>query len=290
MSGLDAGGMRVASLRGAPGPLATAALAALATGALAAPTGALAAPAGRETVVSENWAGYVARPRAGGVRFSSVSGTWTQPTASCSAGRESFSAVWVGLGGYGQSRSLEQLGTNTECTRSGRANYTAWLELLPAAPSALSMKVRPGDRISASVTTSASHVTLRLRNLTTGARYGTTRHYSRPDNSSAEWIVEAPSTCASTGSCATLPLSDFGTVSFVSATATAHGRTGTVEDPAWSAAPVELVQPAAGRLGAGRAFAGQAKRAVPSAVSSADGSFSVSFSEAPSSLSAARPG
>jgi hypothetical protein len=281
--------MRVARLRGAPGPLAAAALVALAAGALAARTGAPAAPASPETVVSENWGGYVARSPAGGrVRFSSVSGTWTQPSASCAAGRETFSAVWVGLGGYGQSRALEQLGTNAECTRSGRAVYTAWLELLPAAPAAVSLRVRPGDRISASVTASGSHVTLRLRNLTTGARYGTTRHYSSPDTSSAEWIVEAPSTCPSAGSCVTLPLSDFGNVSFARATATARGHTGTVADPAWSAAALELVQPAVGRPGTGRAFAGHAKRAVPSAVSSADGSFSVSFSEASASLSAAR--
>jgi hypothetical protein len=132
--------------------------------------GALAPPAGAATVVSTNWAGYVAVAHASvGSRFSSVSGSWRQPAASCTAGRETFSAVWVGLGGYGENRrSLEQVGTNADCTRAGRAVYSAWLELLPSAPAEVKLRVHPGDRISASVTVRGASVTLRLRDLTTG--------------------------------------------------------------------------------------------------------------------------
>ena len=52
---------------------------------------------------------------------------------------------------------------------------------------------------------------------------------SNPDISSAEWIAEAPSTCSQgLSSCTPLPLADFGTVQFTSASATTtDGHTGT---------------------------------------------------------------
>ena len=100
----------------------------------------------RATTVSANWAGYVAAPHAGAsARFSSVSGTWRQPAASCTAGRASFSAVWVGLGGYGESvASLEQIGTDANCTADGHADYASWFELLPADPVAGEAEGQPG--------------------------------------------------------------------------------------------------------------------------------------------------
>src|ERR1700688_417008 len=98
----------------------------------------LASAAKTTDATSTNWAGYVARSGASGRRFTSVSGSWTVPPAICAAGRESFSAVWVGLGGYSpNARSLEQIGGEMDCTRSGKARYSTWVELLPAAPSAL---------------------------------------------------------------------------------------------------------------------------------------------------------
>jgi hypothetical protein len=267
-----------AKLTGAPARLALLAAAAIVAGALA--------PSARAaTLLSNNWAGFVAVPHASvGSRFSSVSGSWRQPAVSCTAGRETFSAVWVGLGGDREGRrSLEQVGTNADCTRAGSAVYSAWLELLPAAPVEVKLRVHPGEQISASVTVRASSVTLRLRNLTTGARYSTTRRYSSPDVSSAEWIVEAPSTCDSAGDCTTLALADFGTVSFSSATASAHGHTGTILDAGWSAAAFELQQRAGVLARGGGAvnvrLASAVTQARPSAPSSADGSFSVSWSE-----------
>jgi hypothetical protein len=125
--------------------------------------GALLLPASADAVVSvsSNWAGYVALPSASvGSRFSSVSGSWTQPSATCSAGEETYSAVWVGLGGYRENaRSLEQIGTDADCTRSGTTDYSSWYELLPAGPVNLTLKVHPGDEMSASATVSAHEVT-----------------------------------------------------------------------------------------------------------------------------------
>jgi hypothetical protein len=226
--------------------------------------------------VSSNWAGWVAlRPSGEAKQFSSVSGAWTQPAARCNRGR-TYSAVWVGLGGYSTSE-LEQIGTAADCSSANRASYTSWYELVPAGPVELKLKVRPGDRLVASVTTGVHSVTLRIRNITTGARFSTTRHVSKIDASSAEWIAEAPSVCVNANACATLPLTDFGTVQFTSATATSQRHTGTVLDPAWSALALELQQGAADGSGPLRARTrtASAVTAVPSSASDANGSFAV---------------
>jgi Peptidase A4 family len=61
-----------------------------------------------------------------------------------------------------------------------------------------------------------------------------------PDTSSAEWIAEAPA-ASTPGGETILPLTDFGTVSFTSATATASGgHAGAIADPAWSATRIVL--------------------------------------------------
>ncbi len=245
----------------------------------------VSASANAAVSVSSNWAGYVAVPSVSvGSRFSSVSGSWTQPSATCSAGEETYSAVWVGLGGSRKNaRSLEQIGTGADCTRSGSAHYSAWYELLPAGPVNLTLKVHPGDQMSASVTVRAHEVTLRIRDLSTGARFSRTQRVSKFDVSSAEWIVEAPSVCSSTSFCATLSLTNFGTVAFSSATATAHGHTGAVEDPDWSATTLELRQNAGatapGPAAARNQFARALTVATPSSASGSDGSFAVTWNE-----------
>src|SRR4051812_27590092 len=60
--------------------------------------------------VSSNWAGYAVADSStietgestAPLVFTSVTATWKQPRARCSAGRATYSAFWVGLGGYGQ--------------------------------------------------------------------------------------------------------------------------------------------------------------------------------------------
>src|SRR5438270_13965060 len=68
--------------------------------------------------VSSNWSGYALEPPAGtDLQFTSITGTWTQPKATCSSsGSESASAFWVGLGGeIDTATSLEQTGTSAAC-------------------------------------------------------------------------------------------------------------------------------------------------------------------------------
>ncbi len=244
----------------------------LAVAAIAGPAGASAA-----TIVSDNWAGYVAhtRSRQG---FQSVSASWTVPAASCTAPHQTHSAVWVGLGGYrAGAKALEQIGTAADCSGSGRAIYSSWLELLPAAPSSLHLKVSPGDRVTASATVLRGHATLRLRDLTSGERYSATFHPARVDVSSADWIVEAPSGCDREGSCRTLDLADFGSVAFSNATATAAAHTGTVADGAWTTSQLVLSQRGASATGSSTGGSGGLVSATPSPYEG--GSFSVLYAE-----------
>jgi Peptidase A4 family len=239
-----------------------------------------AAAASAAPLVSSNWSGYAARARSRAIPFQSVSGEWLQPAASCRRGRESYVGVWVGLGGYSEtSRALEQVGTDSDCTRNGQAVYATWYELVPAQPVQIRMAIHAGDVVAASVTVRRHDVTLRIRDRTTGARFSALRRTRSIDVSSAEWIVEAPSTCLGGSSCATLPLTDFGTTTFTAATATAAGRTAEASDPGWSTAALELRQSArTAGFPASRRSAGAVVTAAPSPLSPG-GSFSVAWAE-----------
>jgi hypothetical protein len=192
--------------------------------------------------VSANWAGYVAQNN----NFSSVSGSWIQPSAKCSS-PSAYSAFWVGLGGASdQSGALEQVGTQANCSADGSASYYAWYELVPAAPVKLDLAVKPGDRISGRVTVNGTTVVVALTNSTTGQSVTQTLQTDNIDASSAEWIAEAPSACDTSGSCQLLSLADFGTVKFTDAAATAGGHTGAINDAAWQATAVALDGAASG--------------------------------------------
>jgi len=231
--------------------------------------------------VSSNWAGYAVAPSARGASaFSSVSGSWTVPAATCSAGGETYSAAWVGLGGFRKSsQTLEQIGTAADCARSGSAVYSAWYELVPAAPVTLNLKVHVGDEIAASVTVKGHGVTLRIRDLRTGATATQTRRVSKVDASSAEWIIEAPSVCVATNICRTLTLTDFGSIGFSGLSATAGGHIGSIEDPLWSVTELELREAQQLSRGPRASAASSSGTAVPSALSSAGSAFAVTWSE-----------
>jgi hypothetical protein len=196
------------------------------------------------TQVSSNWSGYVVAGSDAGATpssFTNVGGRWVQPKARCAVGRASSSAFWVGIGGASDtSHALEQIGTQVTCSASGKAAYSMWYELVPAASVKIKYKVLPGNVITASVTVKGTKVTLQIRNLSRRTRFTKVLSTSAPDTSSAEWVAEAPSACLSAERCVVVPLTDFGTVSFTNATAMANGHRGTISDPAWVATPVVL--------------------------------------------------
>lgn len=240
--------------------------------ALAALVGAPAAAA--DSTESSNWAGYAVH--GSGVHFTGVSGTWTQPRAICTPGQATYSAAWVGLGGYSlTSPALEQIGTESDCTASGRAVSSAWYELVPAASRAIKMTVYAGDRMRAKVTVEGHEVTLTLADLTRHRSFTKRLHPATVDTTSAEWILEAPSVCSSATSCHTLPLADFGSTGFTAATATTTaGHRGTIADRRWKTTKISLAS-------GGRAFVSDAPAssggADPSSLSSRGSAFTLTY-------------
>jgi hypothetical protein len=227
--------------------------------------------------VSANWAGYVVRNPTGSQTFSSVSGSWVEPSATGNG----YSSFWVGIGGAGQSHSLEQIGTEANVV-NGQVRYDAWYELPPEASVPLSLAINPGDHISAAVTVNGTNVTVSLSDRSTGGSFTKTLQMSNPDTSSAEWIAEAPSAMSATGSLRVLPLANFGTVTFTDAFATADGHTGPISDPHWTADAFKLTSAGlessfAGVGGPTPLGGGSAAGAVPSQVASNGSSFSVSW-------------
>jgi Peptidase A4 family len=171
----------------------------------------LSTHAGHTTAQSTNWSGYAAT--GANHKFTSVSATWTEPTATCNSGSAQYSSFWVGLDGYSSS-SVEQTGTDADC--SGRTpQYYGWYEMYPAYPVNFSNTVRPGDHMSASVTFSGtSTYTLVLKDTTRGWTKTVTKNQSGLARSSAEVITEAPSS-----SSGVLPLANFGTVTYSASSA-----------------------------------------------------------------------
>ena len=155
---------------------------------------------GLTQVKSTNWSGYADT----GSGFSTVTGSWTEPGASCTS-TTSLAAFWVGLDGYSSS-SVEQDGTLIECYRDVAYYYT-WWEMYPTnAIQVVGSTLRAGDSITASVVRSSTSYTLKVTDSSrSGDSFSTTQTCSSCANSSAEWIAEAPS-----GSSGVYPLSDFG--------------------------------------------------------------------------------
>jgi hypothetical protein len=170
---------------------------------------------------SSNWSGYAAT----GTTFTSVSASWTQPTATCGSGETSYSSFWVGLDGYSSS-TVEQTGTDADCS-SGTPRYYAWYEMYPKFPVNLSNPVFPGDAMTASVTAgSGGKFTLAISDATHPWTFTTTQRLNKAALSSAELIAEAPSSRSGV-----LPLTDFGTVKFSNVSANNQPLTNFSLDP-----------------------------------------------------------
>lgn len=166
-------------------------------------TGATGPARGRAAwqATSTNWSGYVATGRA----YTSVSATWVQPPVSCGPGG-GYASFWVGLDGYASGGTVEQVGTDSDC--SGRPRYYGWYEMYPGPSHNVRGAIGPGDTVRASVTyTGGGAYALRLADESRGWSATVTRSLPGAARSSAEVIVEAPS-----DSGGILPLARFGTV------------------------------------------------------------------------------
>jgi hypothetical protein len=195
---------------------------------------------------STNWSGYAVT----GSRFTSVSASWTEPTVTCSG--TAYSSFWVGLDGD-TSGTVEQTGTDADCSGS-TPQYYAWYEMYPKFPVNLPGAVRPGDKLSASVTTNGSgSFTLTITDSTQGWKNTTNARLKSAKLASAEVIAEAPSSSGGV-----LPLANFGTVSFSGATA--NGKVLTSSTP--NIDPITMAS-------------GSTVKAQPSSIS--NGAFSVTW-------------
>jgi hypothetical protein len=238
--------------------------------------GAPAALAGASASTSTNWSGYVAH----GVHFRRVTALWTQPKVACTPGTPTYSAVWIGLGGYNlSSKALEQVGTEADCSSSGKQVSTAWYELVPAPSRGLKLIVHPGDVIAGRVTVVGDQVTLVLSDRTRNRTFKKTVTDSTLDLTSADWIVEAPSECGGNGvQCQPLALADFGSETFARAKAqTAAGKTGPIESKRWRTAVITLSPANSGRRFAGNEGNDEGESS-PSSLTNAGTSFSLTYS------------
>ena len=203
---------------------------------------------------SLNWSGYSSYSSTG--TFTDAKGSWTQPPATCST-KTSYSSFWVGLDGY-NSNSVEQLGTEADCSR-GRPVYYAWWEMYPNPSNTVrGFTVTPGVTYSAEVRyNGGGSFSLSLSG--GGQSFTTTQTLSNPSLSSAEWIAEAPSLC--TRSCRVLPLTNFGTVNFSGSSANGNA----INNSAWSYDPLTMVT------------SGSTVKAAPSGLDASGSAFSVTW-------------
>jgi hypothetical protein len=174
-----------------------------------------------DNVSSTNWGGYAVS----GAPFTDAKGSWVEPTATCTSRTAQYASFWVGIDGY-SSNSVEQLGTDSDCTGRGRASYYAWWEMYPQGSVALSQStypVKPGDTLTAEVSVSGTTFTLSLHS-SEGWTFSTQQSGSGLSQASAEWIAESPSLC-NIFRCTLAQLANFGTVTFTNAQAAISGGT-----------------------------------------------------------------
>src|SRR5271157_358038 len=179
---------------------------------------------------SFNWSGYAVASDLNNPRplVTSIYGSWTVPTVTGLApGGEAYSAVWIGIGGqFLSDQSLIQAGTEQDSSR-GRAEYSAWYELLPDNPVVVdSLTISTGDKITTIISLSNSEMNswlVEIRDITNGQSFQRNFTYDS-SKLSAEWIVEAPTVNNR------LMLANFSEVTFTSCTATIGSRVGSIAD------------------------------------------------------------
>lgn len=164
------------------------------------------------TDTSRNWSGYVST--AG--NLTAVTASWTVPSASSTA--LGADAVWVGIGGV-SSRDLIQAGTQNIVDGSGQTTPTAFYEMLPAVSQTMPIAIHANDSITTSLAqTAPGQWQISLKDNTDNQSFNQTFTYSS-SLSSAEWIMEAPTTGRRQ-----LPLDNFNSVTFNNASVTQNGR------------------------------------------------------------------
>lgn len=135
---------------------------------------------------SSNWSGYIDR----GGPFTSVTGTFNVPTVTTDGGTDN--SQWIGVDGDSNNDLIQAGVAETVSSFSGHVTVYAWWEVLPAAETPITMPVAMGDSVSVTITqVGGSAWTIRIADLTNGRSFTTTQSYTG-ELTSAEWILEAP--------------------------------------------------------------------------------------------------
>ena len=189
-------------------------------------------------LATSNWAGYVASP---GV-YSHATGTFTVPSANCTSAT-TYASIWVGIDGFSPSQTVEQDGVMVECN-AGVASYNAWYEMYGDTNVNCNCSnsvflnsaypVAPGDVITAVVDDTNATWTLSLFDATANWHFAVsiTGATPTPSQSSAEWILEAPTICSDSqcSTSSTASLAPTAPVTFTQAGATSTTASGSIID------------------------------------------------------------
>jgi Peptidase A4 family len=204
---------------------------------------------------SANWAGYAVTGRGG--RFNALRATFFVPYLTCTkALGQTLSSDWVGFDGFtSKPDSVEQGGIGADCSTSAKASYYAWWEMYPEPETRISVRVRPGDSVTATISydTADKDFRITLADNTTGGHFAVTRKC--PDvkigkrslicpRNSAEVISEAPATGSSSQNAVIAHLSDYDAVSFGAISITnSAGRRGALVSSHWSTTKIIQLRP-----------------------------------------------
>jgi hypothetical protein len=181
------------------------------------------------TADSLNWSGYAVTPSASNI--TAVTSTFTVPTAGLAP--PGFAATWTGIGGYSSS-DLIQAGTAEQSAPDNPIlgpQYYAWYELLPDSETQLTnctgdanCTVTPGDNVTVDISQVSGNTWSISLNDAGKWTWSNDVTYASSE-SSAEWILEAPTLVAQT------VLAPVGTVHFgPTSTYTAGGTTHTIAE------------------------------------------------------------
>lgn len=169
--------------------------------------------------VSQNWSGYVA---SSSKHFTFVHSTFIEPTLHCGGHPDQSVSIWVGFDGLG-GKTAEQAGTLATCggPKYTTPSYEAWYQMYPS--NAVDVfKVSAQDDIDASVSYTDNQYVFSLTDLNTTTTKSVHASCTSCTRSTAEWIVERPTTCTS-GKCTIAALANFHRATLDAATATVTG-------------------------------------------------------------------
>ena len=182
---------------------------------------------------SMNWSGYagaidIQNPTPGSV--TAVTGSWLVPTLHSSS-NQTYSASWIGIDGLSNG-TVEQIGTAQNWINGKQQNY-AWFEMFPSAAYEISgFPVENGDSICAWINYLGDGVfQMTIENITKKIYFTVPTSYTTnplAQRSSAEWIIEAPSSISGI-----LPLADFGNETFTNCQAIIGGVRAPVVNNHW---------------------------------------------------------